>query len=489
MVLSIDPAADSFAAEFWRRTPRQPDSLAVEPGGAIDDRLFRRMADHLPVLCWMAAPDGYIIWYNQRWHDYCGSTPQAMEGWGWQAVHDPDVLPLVMERWQQSIARGKSFEMVFPLKGADGVFRPFLTRIVPMCSPEGEVCGWFGTNVEIGGQLKAESSLRRSEAQFAVLTDAMPQMVWSTLPDGYHDFFNAGWYSFTGVPQGSTDGEGWAGVFHPDDQAEAMRRWQHSLQTGEPYEVEYRLRRADGDWRWTLGRALPVRDRDGTIIRWIGTCTDIHDQKMVAEQNRHLSSELSHRIKNIFAVIGGLIGLSARRHPEAQGFARDISGRIAALGRAHDFARPHSEASRPRVGDTTLGGILAELLQPYQDAGTARVAMSGPDVRVDDRSATPLGLLIHELATNAAKYGALSTPDGRVQVDWETDGEMLRLWWSETGGPRIEAAPARTGFGSVLADLSVRDQLDGTLRRDWAEDGLVLEADIPIRRLTRAQGE
>ena len=99
---------------------------------AVADADFRLLADNLPTLCWMANADGYIIWYNRRWHDYCSTTPAQMEGWGWQSVHDPAVLPSVLERWQVSIATGASFEMTFPLRGADGVFRPFLTRVQPV---------------------------------------------------------------------------------------------------------------------------------------------------------------------------------------------------------------------------------------------------------------------------------------------------------------------------------------------------------------------
>lgn len=119
------------------------------------------------------------------------------------------------------------------------------------------------------------------EAKFRVLADTMPQMVWSTLPDGFHDYYNARWYEFTGVAPGSTDGEGWNGMFHPEDQERAWSVWRKSLETGEPYEIEYRLRDAHGEYRWTLGRALPIRDADGKIMRWFGTCTDIHDHKMI----------------------------------------------------------------------------------------------------------------------------------------------------------------------------------------------------------------
>lgn len=282
-----DPARD-HALRYWREPVVVPSmSDSTDAAHIADD--FIQLAEFLPTLCWIARGDGYIIWYNHRWHDYCGTTPQQMEGWGWQAVHDPNQLPAVMERWQASISAGAPFEMVFPLRGADGVFRPFLTRIVPVRNATGQIVRWFGVNTEIGAQVRAEAALEASEAKYEVLTNAMPQMVWSTLPDGFHDYYNSQWYSFTGVPAGSTDGEGWNGMFHPDDQDRAWERWRHTLATGDPYEIEYRLRHHSGEYRWVLGRALPVRNAEGAIIRWIGTCTDIDESKRSAERNELLS--------------------------------------------------------------------------------------------------------------------------------------------------------------------------------------------------------
>lgn len=215
---------------------------------------------------------------------------------------------------------------------------------------------------EIG--VARRGALHDAGAAFHALADTMPQMIWSTLPDGDHDYYNAQWYRFTGVPEGSTDGEGWAGMFHPDDQPEAWRRWNHSLATGAPYEVEYRLRRHDGIYRWVLGRALPIRDRAGRIERWIGTCTDIQDAKESAEQNEILSRELSHRIKNIFAVISALMGMTARADPRIAEPAKVLQERIAALGRAHEFVRPHSETSRPQAIDVTRIGRNEDHARP-----------------------------------------------------------------------------------------------------------------------------
>ena len=324
------------------------------------------------------------------------------------------------------------------------------------------------------------------QISFKQLADAMPQMVWSTLPDGAHDYYNAQWYEFTGVPEGSTDGEGWNGMFHPDDQERAWERWRRSLQTGEPYEIEYRLRHHSGEYRWTLGRALPVRDREGRIIRWVGTCTDIDDQKRIAEQNQVLSRELSHRIKNIFAVVNGLIGLSARHAPGMTDFARQVQERVAALGRAHDYVRPHSEESARHEGPSTLKSLLTELLSPYPALDEGRLTIDGDDMPVDDRGATPIGLVFHELATNSAKYGALSVPEGKVRLVSEIRDELIRLSWRESGGPPIAQEPDLHGFGTRLTDISIVQQLGGTLKRDWRREGLVVEIELATTALSRS---
>ena len=140
-----------------------------------EDR-FRTLANAIPQLCWMANADGWIFWYNQRWYDYTGATPEQMEGWGWQAVHDPQALPAVLERWKASIATGAPFEMVFPLRGPGGAFRPFLTRVMPVRDRQGRVARWFGTNTDISEQRRAEETLKRQAELLKLSYDAM--IVW-----------------------------------------------------------------------------------------------------------------------------------------------------------------------------------------------------------------------------------------------------------------------------------------------------------------------
>ena len=339
---------------------------------------------------------------------------------------------------------------------------------------------------------EAETDVARDQRddqqqRFKVLADSMPQMVWSTPPDGLTDYFNARWYEFTGAPQGSTEGANWTSAFHPDDRARAWDAWNAAVATGDPYEIEYRLQNRDGDYRWVLGRALPMRDDKGRITRWFGTCTDIHDHKLALQERELISHELSHRIKNIFAVIGGLIGLSSRQHPELKPVADQLRERVIALGTAHDFVRPHSEASKPTRKQSRFHGLVEALLAPYQSKADERFAVSGIDPGIDDRSATPLALLFHELATNSAKYGALAVPDGRISLECSDDGQHTTLRWRERGA-KMPADPANRpkGFGSRLIEMSVNQQLGGSLERTWHADGLECVVTIPTRSMSRS---
>lgn len=426
------------------------------------------LLDAMPFLAWTLQFDGQMEWQSVRCRTEL--APDAIEALAAGA------------EWQAAMAAGVAFERRETLHGRDGSQWTATVRMAPEHDADGRACRWFGTVGDTDARQRAENARDATQAELDTLTNAMPQMVWATRPDGFHDYYNAQWYRFTGVPEGSTDGEEWNGMFHPDDQERAWARWHHSLATGDPYEIEYRLRHHSGEYRWTLGRALPVRDAEGRIVRWIGTCTDIDAAKRIADESEILSRELSHRIKNIFAVISGLIRLSARRTPEARGFADALVARVGALAAAHDLARPHSEQSRPEVGDATLHHVLRELMSPY---GAERTRLSGRDVPIDDRGATPIALVFHELATNAAKYGALSVPDGVVTIETGIADEVLSIVWREQGGPPVPAAPTTTGFGTKLAALSIEQQLNGRIHRDWHADGLVVTIEIRPTSIVR----
>ncbi|WP_377290518.1 PAS domain-containing protein [Rhizobium sp. SG2393] len=400
------------------------------------------------------------------------------------AIH-PEDLERVKAAMTTAMETGATYSQEYRVRAADGTNRWLLAEGRPLLDDTGAAIRFPGVAVDITKQRQAVDDHARAETAFRTLADAMPQMVWSTRPDGFHDYYNARWYEFTGVPDGTTDGEGWNGMFHEEDQDRAWSLWRHSLETGEPYQIEYRLRHRSGAYRWVLGRALPVRDSTGRITRWYGTCTDIHDAKMAAAEREIVAHELSHRIKNIFSVINGIISLQARQMPEIRPFAEQLRRRLDAMGRAHDFVRPHSRDSRPVDIDKTLMGLLDELLAPFSEA-RERILIEGDDIEIGDSVATPLALLFHELATNSAKYGALSVSTGQLNIRTRTEGSTYVVTWLEENGPPITETPSAQGFGSRLMAISVEGQLGGRIERDWGPDGLKATISLPVESLVRS---
>ena len=324
--------------------------------------------------------------------------------------------------------------------------------------------------------LEGDAAARLSDSRFSKLADSMPQIAWSADSAGTVDYFSKRFNRFAGVGDDFASSD-WGQFVHPDDVPAALEAWKHALTTGKPYDVEYRLRRHDGEWRWMMGAALPNHRSDGTIDRWYGTITDIHESRRLLEARDLLARELAHRIKNIFAVMTGLVRLKAKGHPESREFADDLAGSIGALGRAHDFVRPDAGDGTSAGG--SLHGLLAHLFEPYREDSVSRVEVSGDDAEITARSATPMAMVFHELATNSTKYGALSVPAGRAAVAIARDDEGITIAWRETGGPAV-AEPAASGFGTRLIDASITSQLRGTIARCWEPEGFSATIRVPL---------
>ncbi|WP_247235667.1 PAS domain-containing sensor histidine kinase [Telluribacter sp. SYSU D00476] len=258
---------------------------------------FRTLANSISHLAWMVTADGWTYWYNDRWYDYTGTVFDEVEGWSWEKVNHPDHAERVLAFVKEAYQKDEPWELTYPLKSRDGSYRWFLTRAYPVKDKDGVVLSWIGTNTDIHKQLETEKALQQSEELLRQVSDFMPQIVWATNADGYHDFYNKRWYEFTGLTYEQSRGMKWSEVLHPDDYERTWQVWNQSLQTGQPYQVEYRMRRYDGEYQWLLARAFPLWDDSGTIVRWFGTCTDIHEQKLASDLLEEMVAARTQELK------------------------------------------------------------------------------------------------------------------------------------------------------------------------------------------------
>jgi PAS domain S-box-containing protein len=320
----------------------------------------------------------------------------------------------------------------------------------------------------------------------------MPQMVWSTLPDGFHDYYNQQWYDYTGVPDGSTDGAAWNDVFHPDDQARAWQAWRESLATGETYEIQYRLRHRSGEYRWVLGRALPIRDETGRIVRWMGTCTDIHTQKLAEDALREAAQRkdeflamLAHELRNPLAPISTAAQLLRVRQADEK--ARTMASEIIVRQVRHMTALVDDllDVSRVTRGLVELDMATLDLKQvinsaveqalPLIEARRHALEVRTPPQRAHVRGdRTRLVQVIANVLNNAAKY---TPPNGRVQLTLDVDDGPARVAVTDNGNG---IAPALL---PDIFDLVVQ----GERSPDRAQGGLGLGLAL-VRSLTALHG-
>ena len=226
--------------------------------------------------------------------------------------------------------------------------------------------------------------------------------------------------------------------------------------------------------------------RDGTLQGAVCTFSDITERRKSQEQQSLLLRELNHRVKNLFAVANSIVVLSARSAKSAKELVASISGRLGALARAHDLVMPRPGGQATQTDESTgLDQLLQKIFSSYLTSPeeSGRVVVNGPSLLIGPRSVTHLALILHELATNAAKYGALSVPEGSVHIDWARLNDVLLMKWEERGGPALAAPPESEGFGTLLCRHSVNGQFGGTLSRTWNLTGLAVELSIPMERL------
>jgi two-component sensor histidine kinase len=358
----------------------------------------------------------------------------------------------------------------------------------PVRDEHGEIGGVLCIVSETTERVVAQQKLARAQERLTQALNAsgvVGTFDWYVQTDKfYSDTRFAGMFSVDPARalEGAPLAEYVAGI-HPVDVERVSAAMNVTVAAGTSYHQEYRLRQKDGVTRWVDVRGECLYDDDGKPIRFVGVVIDITKQKEAQEHERLLHRETNHRLKNLFAMLDALVSLSAKSARTPQEFANALRRRFNALLRAKGLVRPGIiEPEEAKSERTTVAAIVQTVLQPYDD-GSERIVISGPDVPVSENAVTGLALALHESATNAVKYGALSEPNGTIHVKWQVLGGDFHLEWQERGGPVILAPPTTRGFGSVLTGRSITVQLAGKVEYDWGESGLNLKITIPADRL------
>ncbi len=267
------------------------------------------LLQHLPVSTWTLKPDGTPDFVNRVWLEFSGQTLDFVRSHpeAWMTAVHPEDRETALEAFWEGVRTGQGFAFeTRSLSAQDGSYRWHLQQAVVLRDAEGKVLKFVGTTTDIDDQKRAVEALRASEANLRRVIDTIPSLSWCNLPDGPNEFLSKGWHDYTGMSPEEAHGWGWSASFHPDDLPPLMNRWQELLISGEPGEIEARIRRHDGEYRWFLIRVAPFRDESGAILRWYGTSTDIHDRKLTDEALRASEAQLRLIIDSTPGLLGVL---------------------------------------------------------------------------------------------------------------------------------------------------------------------------------------
>ncbi|MGD0720064.1 MAG: HWE histidine kinase domain-containing protein [Roseiarcus sp.] len=323
----------------------------------------------------------------------------------------------------------------------------------------------------------AEVARSASEERFRLLADSLPQLVWTARPDGKLDYTNARREKYGEAGLFRTR---WAGVIHSQDLKATVAAWRKAIDSGEPYEMEHRLMVTGKGFAWHLSRASLLRDSAGSAVKWYGTTMDIHEHKMREEHIRVLMTEVNHRSKNLLAVTQAIARQTVASSASAAEFEQKFSGRLLGLAASQDLL------TQEQWRGVRLDALVRAQTRRHFDLESGRIILIGHETLLNSTATQAIGMALHELTTNATRYGALSNAAGHVTVSWRidrTDVEpVLEIGWSERGGPAV-ATPLRRGFGSTVIEGMLAQRLNATVRLSFDPGGLAWVLRAPLNNV------
>lgn len=408
--------------------------------------------------------DGRVIAWNRAAEGVFGWTAAEMIGQPIRRLipadrqHEEDTI-------LATIRRGETVDRLDTVRlHKDGTLIDIGVLVSPIRDASGTVVGATKMARDIGEELRTRKALLEVETRFQLLADNIAQLTWIANPDGSISWLNRRWYDFTGESGDEALGNGWQSVLHPDHLDRVTERMAQFLTSGDEWEDTFPIRSASGQYCWFLCRGVPRRCEAGDIVNWFGTATDVTELRDAERRIELLLMEVNHRSMNLLSVVQSM---ARRTAATTEDFIPRLEARIAALAANQDVLVQRNWSPVP------LRELIdAQLL--FLEQAESQTRIEGPDVVIQSNTAEALSMALHELATNAVKYGAFSVPDGLVKITWDiggmgTDAEFV-LRWTESGGPAV-AQNGQPGFGTRIIRDVPAGRLRGEVETEYAPQG------------------
>lgn len=441
-----------------------------------DQESFASVAEYAPAMLWRGDAQGKCVYLNRAQRVFWGVPDDGVDAFTWASTLLAEDAALVYGPFSEGMEKRQPFQCEARYRRADGAIRILRTHAEPRFDENGVFTGMIGVNEDVTEERQAQAELAESEARLRALADNLPYgMVYQIVaaPDGNprFSFVSSRCEELNGVKAEAAmaDPTVLYNLIAPEHRAEFAEAEQRARETLSTFEIETQICRPDGEMRWVRMASSPRRLPNGEIV-WDGLQVDIHDLKTAEERRRLQFNEMHHRIKNVLTIVHSIAVQTGRSAETVEAFNATFEARLRALSKSHDLL----------LNDATdtadLRAILEAELRPYADAGRS-LNLNGGAVRLDARAAVGLAIVVHELATNAAKYGAYSA-GGALDVSWTHDAGSVVLRWRESGGPPV-TEPKRRGFGSSLVVRVSENDLGGAAVLRFPPTGL--EAEIRFR--------
>ena len=468
---------------------RHPPKDGRDRSAAADLDFFQIVQD-LPVAVYSTDAAGRITFYNEATASLWGRRPKLGEDWwcGSLRLYWPDGTPMGHDECPMAVALKTGCAAIGAeaiAERPDGTRVPFLSYPTPLRNADGQLLGAVNMLVDITERKRNEEAAQH----YAAIVESSDDAILSKDLNGVITSWNNGAQRLFGYTSQEAVGEP-VTLLIPADRRDEEPKILARIRRGERIDHYETVRqRKDGSLVDISLTVSPIRDLRGKIIGASKIARDITERKRAEERQALLLREMDHRIKNLFALAIGIISLSGRSARNVQDLVKSAGERLSALARACALTLSHGGRDDPQgAKPTTLHSLIRTVIAPHEDMEGVqgeRIRIGGPDLQISGPAISSLALLLHEFGTNSAKFGALSTPNGQVEIVGAEYGQTLVLTWTERGGPPIAGPPDREGFGAALTRATVTGQLGGKISQDWWPEGLVIRLCLPRERLTR----